>query len=197
VAAQNPGGGWRYTPGQKGDTSVVGWQVMALASGKSAGLPVPAQTLIGVRRFLNQVTPDEGVTYGYDKPSTKPSTTAIGLLCQMYLGWNREHPSLASGVEYLGKRGPDRGNMYYNYYATQVMHHWGGEEWKKWNDVMREQLVTTQIKKGHGSGSWNVADSHGGAGGRLYMTCLATMTLEVYYRHLPLYEHMDGIANAR
>ena len=198
VAAQNSRGGWRYRPeDQSADTSVVGWQVMALASGKSAGLTIPGQTLIGVRRFLNQVTPDEGVTYGYDKPGTRPSTTAIGLLCQMYLGWTREHPSLAGGVEYLSKRGPDRGNMYYNYYATQVMHHWGGEEWKKWNEFMREHLVSTQVRKGHGSGSWNVADSHGGAGGRLYMTCLATMTLEVYYRHLPLYEHMDGIANAR
>ena len=24
--------------------------------------------------------------------------------------------------------------MYYNYYATQVMLHYGGEEWVKWNN---------------------------------------------------------------
>ena len=29
-AAQHPRGGWRYTPGQPGDTTVTGWQVMAL-----------------------------------------------------------------------------------------------------------------------------------------------------------------------
>ena len=28
--------------------------------------------------------------------------------------------------------------MYYNYYATQVMRHWEGEEWEKWNKVMRD-----------------------------------------------------------
>ena len=72
---------------------------------------------------------------------------------------------------------------------TQVMHQFGGEEWKKWNAVMRKQLVDSQVKKGHATGSWSPADPHGGVGGRLYMTCLATMTLEVYYRHMPLYGH--------
>ncbi|MCP4171260.1 MAG: hypothetical protein GY758_10870, partial [Fuerstiella sp.] len=81
-----------------------------------------------------------------------------------------------------------------NYYATQVMLHYGGEKWQKWNAVMRDHLVATQIKEGHESGSWGIlnadgkpADAHGARAGRLYMTCLCTMTLEVYYRHLPLY----------
>jgi hypothetical protein len=53
---------------------------------------------------------------------------------------------------------------------------------------MRDQLVRTQhqLKDGHLAGSWDLADPHGG-GGRLYMTCLSIMTLEVYYRHLPMY----------
>ena len=79
--------------------------------------------------------------------------------------------------------------MYYNYYATQVMHHWGGDEWANWNGVMRDQLIRTQktAKDGHMHGSWDLADPHGGTGGRLYMSCLCIMTLEVYYRHLPIY----------
>jgi hypothetical protein len=83
--------------------------------------------------------------------------------------------------------------MYFNYYATQVLHHWGGEVWTKWNEVMREQLVRTQVHEGHAAGSWAPADAHGGQGGRLYMTCMCIMTLEVYYRHLPLY-HRENIA---
>ncbi|HOM15802.1 MAG TPA: prenyltransferase/squalene oxidase repeat-containing protein, partial [Thermoguttaceae bacterium] len=34
VKAQHPAGGWRYQPGEAGDTSMVGWQLMALNSGR-------------------------------------------------------------------------------------------------------------------------------------------------------------------
>ena len=45
IAAQNPTtGGWRYSPGQAGDTSVFGWQIFALRSGHLAGLSVPRTT---------------------------------------------------------------------------------------------------------------------------------------------------------
>jgi hypothetical protein len=82
--------------------------------------------------------------------------------------------------------------MYYNYYATQVLHHWGGEEWKKWNAVMRDHLIDTQETDGHARGSWLPTSSLGGShGGRLYQTTLSIMTLEVYYRHLPLYRDRD------
>jgi len=37
------------------------------------------------------------------------------------------------------------------------------------------------------SGSWYFPDKHGEVGGRLYTTAMAVMTLEVYYRFLPLY----------
>ncbi len=188
--AQHPEGGWRYNPGQEGDTSVVGWQIMGLVSGRSAKLQVPPLVLSRANRFLDSVAANDGANYGYDKPGNKESTTAIGLLCRMYMGWDRNTPALKRGVEFLSKKRPAPNNMYYNYYATQVLHHYGGDEWIKWNEVMREQLVKTQILKGHGTGSWNLADPHGGAGGRLYMTCLATMTLEVYYRHLPLYDEL-------
>jgi hypothetical protein len=81
-------------------------------------------------------------------------------------------------------------NMYYYYYATQVMHHYGGEKWKAWNERMREALVKTQ-DKGKDAwlfGSWDpTGDTHAAAGGRLMYTSLALLTLEVYYRHLPLY----------
>jgi hypothetical protein len=40
VKAQHKGGGWRYAPGQAGDTSVTGWVVQALVTAKMAGLEV-------------------------------------------------------------------------------------------------------------------------------------------------------------
>jgi len=121
-------------------------------------------------------------------PGRGPATTAIGLLCRMYLGWKQDNPALKKGVEFLSKMGPHKTNMYYNYYATQVLHHYEGELWYKWNEVMRDYLVNTQVKDGHEKGSWHFDGGHGAAlGGRLYSTAMAAMTLEVYYRHLPIY----------
>ena len=46
IYAQDPfGGGWRYTARQPGDTSVTGWQFMALKSAKMGGLQVPRVTV--------------------------------------------------------------------------------------------------------------------------------------------------------
>ncbi|MFV2068933.1 MAG: hypothetical protein ACC645_18360, partial [Pirellulales bacterium] len=45
VASQHPqSGGWRYQAGDPGDTSQLGWQVMALRSADLAGIVVPAGT---------------------------------------------------------------------------------------------------------------------------------------------------------
>jgi hypothetical protein len=185
-AQDRPTGGWGYNPGTPGDTSILGWQIMALKSAAHTGIAVPGTTVRESNRFLTSVqSPDGG--FGYRDRTKKASTTAIGVIARMLSGMQRSDPSLKAGVEYLSALGPNKANMYYNYYGTQVMMHYGGEHWRKWNAVMRDQLVNTQVKEGHATGSWNLADAHGAKAGRLYMTCLCTMTLEVYYRHLPLY----------
>jgi hypothetical protein len=196
--AQDPaGGGWRYVPRQPGDTSVVGWQLMALFSGRMGELEVSPAVEQRASRFLDSVAADAtGGSYvymaGWD-PS--PVMTAEALLCRMYLGWPREHPGIVRGVRWLlEKHPPDahRREIYYWYYATQVMHHVGGETWRRWNAKMRELLVGAQLKRGHSAGSWDppgiAEDFHSAAGGRLMMTSLAMLTLEAYYRHLPIYD---------
>lgn len=191
--AQDPtGGGWRYAEHQAGDTSVVGWQIMALKSGHMAYLTVNPNTIRGASIFLDSVQAKNGARYGYATPGSKPSTTAIGLLCRMHLGWGHDHPALVDGVKYLANEGPSKTNNYYNYYATQVLRHYGGDLWKQWNAVMRDQLIKTQATKGHEKGSWYVGDGHGGKGGRLYDTSFSTMILEVYYRHLPIYRKQSA-----
>ena len=189
--AQDPiGGGWRYNPREAGDTSVVGWQIMALKSGHMAYLTVPPITIKKASAFLDSVQSASGANYGYLLPGEGPSTeatTAIGVLCRMYLGAKRTQPDLDRGVQWLSGRGPNS-NLYYDYYATQVMHHWEGAPWKKWNARMRDELVVSQAKKGHEAGSWYIPGNRNNRmAGRLYCTSLATMILEVYYRHMPIY----------
>ena len=188
--AQDPvGGGWRYSPRQPGDTSAVGWQIMAMKSGQMGYLRVPPITVQKAFRFLDSVQANNGAHYGYTDPAAnREGTTAVGLLCRMYLGWKKDNPALERGAKWISDKGPSKTNMYYNYYATQVMRHWEGERWKKWNSVMRDQLVNSQAQKGHEEGSWHMPAGHvTDRGGRLYSTAMAAMILEVYYRHLPIY----------
>jgi len=185
------GGGWRYSPGMPGDTTVTGWQLMALKSAQMAHLQVDSPTISRVERFLNSVQFDKGARYGYTMPrmraTTQEATTAVGLLCRMYTGWHRDRPALYRGVAHLHKWGPSQTNMYYDFYATQVLHHWEGPEWQEWNKQMRDYLVKTQSTESHENGSWHFPDPLGDRGGRLYNTAMALMILEVYYRHMPLY----------
>jgi hypothetical protein len=187
-AQDQVGGGWRYQPRTPGDTSVVGWQIMAMKSGHMAYVRVPPITVQRAYRFLDSVQANNGAHYGYTDPAAgREATTAVGLLCRMYLGWKKDNPALQRGVKWISDRGPSPGNMYYNYYATQLMRHWEGDLWKKWNSAMRDQLVKSQSNKGHEKGSWFMPGGHSEKGGRLYCTSMATMVLEVYYRHLPIY----------
>ncbi len=194
--AQNPdGGGWQYSPRVGGDTSVVGWQLMALKSGAMGGLEINPITLRKAAYFLDSVQMNDGAFYGYDKPDAsidgRLATSACGLLCRMYMGWPKTHPAMIEGTDYLNKIGPNATNVYYNYYATQVMKQMGGDKWESWNSRMRDQVVKSQVKEGHAEGSWSFSDMSAGnpseAGGRLYLTAMNAMILEVYYRYMPVY----------
>ncbi len=187
--AQDPtGGGWRYSFQSPGDTSVTGWDVMALQSGQSGGIKLDRVVVDRAQLFLDSVSESGGAAYSYTPgtPAT-PSMTAVGLLCRMYLGWPHDSGPLREGIHRLSTAGVSRDDMYFNYYATIALHHYGGTEWENWNATMREQLVTTQITEGAAAGSWKVTDPHGVSGGQIYQTCLSVLTLEVYYRYLPLY----------
>jgi hypothetical protein len=205
VKAQHPAGGWRYGPGQAGDTSVTGWQIQALKSGHLAGLSVPKDTLQKAMSFLDSVsggTARTGSTYGYTDKNGSPSMTAVGLLCRQYLGWGQHNPSIVAGIGELKKIAPpDQGknsalDIYYFYYASQVVHNYDGPEWHVfWNPRMRDWLVKLQVPQGNGQneGSWDPDQSiTGSAGGRLFTSCMALLTLEIYYRYLPLYKKDGG-----
>ena len=191
--AQASLGGWRYEPGFDSDTSVTGWFVMALKSGRSAGLEVRDSTFEKVSQYLDSASSFDGAGYGYQaNRDPTPAMTAEGLLCRQYLGWERDRLPLRNGIEALLLDAPftiSEKDVYYWYYATQVLHHYGSKPWEEWNNVMRVDLPKAQIKTGRESGSWPPQqDRWGQNSGRLFTTCLSIYCLEVYYRHTPLYQ---------
>lgn len=207
-------GGWRYRPGLDADTSVSGWQLMALASARMAGLDVPREPLERVGTWLDRAQGDaSGALYVYNPNARLDSEerfarqpnlamTAEGLLMRMYLGWQREHPGLRAGADHLRTNLPAMGDpnastrdAYYWYYGTQVMFHIQGPHWQAWRDRLFSLLEKSQLREGPFSGSWDPYDPSpdrwADAAGRLYVTSLNLLMLEVTYRHLPLFSTLS------
>ncbi|MGE3818175.1 MAG: prenyltransferase/squalene oxidase repeat-containing protein [Isosphaeraceae bacterium] len=203
-------GGWRYRPGQAGDTSVVGWLVFALRSARLAGLKISRNVVRGCKTFLDAATADPSrITYAYlPGGSATPVMTAEGLLSRQYLGWAKDFPPLVKGAAMVAQDLEQSGvrNIYYWYYATQLLHNMQNDDWKLWNVRVRDGLVSMQVTGvGCDRGSWDpnspqpdtwasTQNRHGA--GRLFLTSLSVLTLEVYYRYLPLYQPTDGDPNA-
>lgn len=194
-------GGWRYYPGQSGDTSVFGWQMMCLRSAFLSGLKVPGRSVTAARTYLRFASVDKrGTAYSYLPGRTaSPVMTAEALLCRQYLGWSRDMPAMkaGAGMVFEDLMNSSENNIYYWYYATQMLHNMGGKAWPVWNDRVRDYLVMTQIKTPTcDHGSWEPGgdrpDRWGRSAGRHFVTCLSLLTLEVYYRYLPLYREKDS-----
>ena len=197
-SAQNEfNGSWGYQPGQAGDLTITGWQITALKSCKLAGIHVDQKVWDKAKQFVESTTDTSG-KFGYKRPVNHKlpagkrdyrlkTTTAVGTLIQMHMGATLENETINNSIAFLANEGISETDIYFDYYATQIFHHYGGQEWKEWNAAMRDHLVDAQGSDGHSRGSWYFPDKHGEVGGRLYTTAMAVMTLEVYYRFLPLY----------
>jgi len=211
LEAQGPYEGWNYGPKSaagRNDTSVTGWNLMALKSAKIAGLKVDNVGFQGCMRWLDVATNRKNGRCAYagyvNKVNPGAGSTAMwsaGMLMRQFMGVKRGDPILKAAAESISKHQPKWGaggagvNLYYWYYGTLCMFQMGGEHWKEWNKNMKGVLLTNQRKGGprDGSaddvdGSWD--DVGGGGiptGGRVFSTSLGALCLEVYYRYLPMY----------
>ena len=197
VKAQNETGGWRYYPTSRdADTSVVGWQVMALKSAAIAQVNAPPSAFRGAARWLDQVrSGTSGGLYGYAGPGPSPSMTAEGLFIDQYIEFDPTSLRARESVAYVLRSKPQEafpgGDIYFLYYATLVLHQMGGDGWTQWNPALQGTLLASQRLDGPYVGSWDPSRFRGAAG-RVYTTALAALCLEVYYRYLPFYVLQSG-----
>jgi hypothetical protein len=202
-------GGWRYEPypdADDVDTSVFGWMMMALKSGRLGGLEVGDLCLARAANYLDsaRMLPALG-RYAYQPGSGRTSLamTAQGFFCHLMLAdtlpaaklaWEPIHQRAASeSVRYLLANLPRPGDMdgvnfYYWYYATLALFQHGGPAWEAWNKTLSELLIREQLGPEHGSaqGSWDPKARRDESGGRVYSTAIAVLCLEVYYRYAPI-----------
>ena len=207
------GSGWNYvgpTP-TRNDSSVTGWCVMALKSAKAAQLDTKGG-LEGCKWWLEETwkatNPNWETVDQYDGKTQFPYTfnevtkttarnhlSCIGALCAVFLGYNAEDKLLTTMCNDILDRHLDKSrtwptDSYYMYYNTLALFQHGGDKLEQWNKVVRDMLVNSQ-RKGDGcfDGSW---DPNGAGGhriahvGRTIVTAYACLSLEVYYRYLPV-----------
>jgi hypothetical protein len=213
VKSQDPSrGGWRYKSQDGADTSVTGWQLMALRSAQMAELEVPDETLRKVGHWLDLAQVPGRGTYVYnpwnadtekERLGRAPNSTmtAQAMVMRLYLGQDRDHETLAQGADYVLAHLPEVGtaeasqrDCYYWYYATQAMYHMQGDYWKTWYARVTPLLRAGQVERGPLKGSWNpsepVPDRWSKHGGRHYVTAIHVLTLEFPYWHLPLFREL-------
>jgi hypothetical protein len=207
--SQQISGAWDYTdvPTGRYDTSVTGWQVMALKSAQAAGIDVPAMTIYRVAKFIDYVTLSNGeVLYANKAPSPGrkgQGMAAVGLASSQFLGMSMDRSVAKRQTAIILNHPPDWGKLaatgvsldsiYYWYYATLAMFQMGDAAWARWNRAMKQAVLTRQ-RRGDApgdpyAGSWDPPDNFWGrVGGRLYATTLNILNLEIYYRYLPIHE---------
>ncbi len=200
--AQNPThGGWRYQPGDSGDMSQFGWQVMALHSAELGGVKIQPSTSQKMKNFLRLCSSGVGGGLASYRPNQGPtsSMTAEALLCRFFLEKQVDSMTVMEAQRKILTQKPSRlhVNLYYWYYGTMALYQSGGSAWQQWNDAMKSTLLALQVRDGDAAGSWEPTGMWGGYGGQVYSTAMATLNLEVYYRYLPVYQELARNSSVR
>jgi hypothetical protein len=189
--------GWRYSPKpSQGDMSVHGWFMQALKTAKLAGIKFDHAVFSRGMTFVDQLTDkggardsEGGVGYTYQPglnygAGSRPLTSAA-MVIRQFSGMGVRAPLLVKGAELTRSQPPDwekSRDFYYWYYATYAMHNMGGEYRIWWNRRIRDVLLDNQSRHGHQAGSWTPERTAFNAG-RVYVTALGALCLEVYYRY--------------
>jgi len=203
VTAQQLSGAWDYRNHKTGrfDTSVTGWQVMALKSAHAAGVKIPSYTIYKLARYIDRVTlPTGEVIYANKDPAPGRKgwgMVAVGLASGQFLGFARDSRIARRQTAVILSHPPkwerlrnviSFDSIYYWYYATIATFQVGGKPWERWNAAMKKTVLVHQRRGGCADGSWDPPRNFWSKiGGRMYATTLNILNLEIYYRYLPLY----------
>ncbi len=202
-AQDTRGGGWRYSPHDPGDLSQFGWQAMALRSVDRSSIPVPGDVKQRMRNFLDSCSagPAGGLaTYRPKEGRPSETMTAESLACRLLLDYPTTLPARYEATKMIMDNRPGVGadNVYFWYYATLALFQLQDENWRDWNQAMKQKLLATQAPAySDNPGSWQPDGMWGGYGGRVYSTAMSCLCLEVYYRYLPMYRGRHQAADFR
>jgi hypothetical protein len=184
---QHPDGGWGYrqeaTPAS--NLSITLWQLEALRLAASSGwgdLRVPIQRSV---RWIASVADEDG-TFGYrqkrDFPEGSPTLTAMGALSMLEAAEGTPIPparrrAIKAQVERLAAA-PGETDYYRRYFLAAALAKLDEEGPRQRLSEMRSELAGRQVRQGPETGSWLADDRWSSAGGRVYATALASLSMQ-------------------
>ena len=177
--AQNPFGGWRYSPeSADADTTVSGAQVVALLAARNAGLAIPDEAIRKALKFFTDCQTEDG-GFGYTGAGgPNAPRTAIAVLA-FALAKQKTSKTFLAGTAYLAAAPPDQTYYhYYLYYAAQANFHTSPRAWRAWNAANIKTLTTSQTAEGAWTGNF----------GTTFSTTASLLSLALNFRFLPIYE---------
>ena len=124
----------------------------------------------------------------------RPAMTAEGLLCLQFLGTGRNDPRMRAGADYLLQHlphadGRETSLLLVLRHAGHVPH--AGRLLEGLERADARSGREDPGDRGANAGTWDPRDAYEQRAGRLYATSLRLLILEVYYRHLPLYDQLS------
>jgi hypothetical protein len=193
--AQTSRGGWGYVSAKDGNDfdegSTCVTQVQGLRACRNAGIPVPKEVVDRAVKYIEDcMTPEGGVQYSIRGGGARPAISGAAIACLFNAG-EQGNPMADKLLDYCKKNiwpgnagsGNYLGHWHYtHFYYAQVMYR-DEENWPKYFDFIREEILAKQTRGGPADGGWNE-----GHVGPVYTTAINATILQLDNGYLPIYQ---------
>jgi hypothetical protein len=182
---QGLSGGWGYLLGEDGpsNASITVWQLHALELADALGFEGAEPAAARGLAWLGTLVDPEGragyrkrgdFLYGPEGPTAMAGLFLFATGRETALA-KEQRAGMTEAVRLAAEEAPPRLDFYRSYFVSHALHAVGRPEGPS---GLRETLVERQVRTGPRSGSWDPADRWGLAGGRVYSTAMAALSLE-------------------
>jgi hypothetical protein len=186
---QHGDGGWGYekSADESSNLSISLWQIEALRLAESLGWTSAGESVGRGLKWMTRMVADNGV-FGYrrkgDFPEGNQTLTAMGAV-SLFDGAHAAllSPERARAVQMQVRKlaatgGPDM-DYYRRYFLAAALRKMSEESTSGTLASIRRDLVARQVDAGAERGSWPADDRWSAAGGRVYATALAALSLKI------------------
>jgi Prenyltransferase and squalene oxidase repeat len=179
LARQHSSGGWADTTDGKPDGLVTYLCVMQIRSAKAGGIPSDLKALLKARTFVGKMLTAEPIA---------DRDLAGAAAAWMFLGEGRRNrESRVACNRLLNRAASVLKDPLASWLAGLCLFLVGGEEWKKWDVLMKKHLFDTVNRSGPDVGGWPPRSAQARRLGPLGTTALRAMNLQLYYSYRPIY----------